>query len=360
MVSPSAYPYVGGIETHVKELSERLVKRGFEVEIASTDRRGKLENEETVNGVKIKRFKTWAPNEAYYFSEGLRKYLSRNAWKYEVIHAHSYHALPALYASLAKRTNCFVFTPHFINRGQTVFRNLLHIPYKLIAKRIFKKADTIVCVSEYEKRLIAKNFVSADKIQVIPNGINLDEISKFRWNPTSFRPKLTYAGRLERRQKNVDKLIYALDLLTQKYGVDSELLIIGCGPYATDMIKLVKKLKLEKRVTWKTWLPRHDYLKEIASSHLFIMPSDYECYCIVVVEAMAMGVPTVVADTTALSDYVRKEAAFGIKPPITPQSIAQAINTALLSRRKTLRLFDQIVSWDEVVSRLVKEAYCPN
>jgi glycosyltransferase involved in cell wall biosynthesis len=253
-----------------------------------------------------------------------------------------------------------VFTPHFINRGQTAFRNLLHIPYKFIGKRIFKKADKIVCVSEYEKSLIAKNFVSADKILVIPNGINLYEISKFKWNPGSSRPKLTYAGRLERRQKNVDKLIYALDLLTQKYGVDSELLIIGCGPYAADMKKLVKKLKLEQRVTWRPWLPRDEYLKELASSHLFVMPSDYECYCISVVEALAMGVPTVVANTTALSYYVRKEAAFGIDPPITPQSIAQAINTALLSRGKTSSLFDQIVSWDEVVSRLVKEAYCPN
>jgi glycosyltransferase involved in cell wall biosynthesis len=149
-VCPRYYPYIGGVETQVKEISERLVKRNFEVEILTTDSSGSLEKEEIINGVRVRRFKSWAPNESYHFSEGLRRYLLKNSRHFDIVHAHSYAGLPALYAANAKDKNKMVFTAHYHGTGHTRFRSLLHVPYRFWGKSIFEKADHVICVSEIE------------------------------------------------------------------------------------------------------------------------------------------------------------------------------------------------------------------
>ena len=359
-VCPRYYPYIGGVETHVREISERLVKKGFKVEVLTTDPSAKLPNEDIIDDVKVRRFRSWAPSEAYYFSRGLKKYLIKNSESFDIVHAHGYHAFPALYAAQAKNSNVLVFTPHYLGRGQTFFRNLLHIPYKFKAKKIFKESDKVICVSKYEKNLVMDNFKLKDeKVFLIPNGVNLDELSKYKWIPSLSCPRITYSGRLERYQKNVDKLIQSFRILTHEYHVDAELVIIGTGPYETGMKRLIKKLRLQNRVVLKRLLPRRQYLEELASSNVFVMPSEHECYGIAAAEAIVLGVPTVVANSTALSEYVTKGLALGIDPPITPQKIANVINEVLTTlQMKKIRSFPSgILSWDSVVTQLIENVY---
>ena len=84
-VCPRYHPYIGGVETHVKEVSERLAKRGHEVEVLTTDPRGDLPKQEIIDGVIVRRFKSWAPGEAYYFSGALKRYLTENSRSYDVV-----------------------------------------------------------------------------------------------------------------------------------------------------------------------------------------------------------------------------------------------------------------------------------
>jgi glycosyltransferase involved in cell wall biosynthesis len=193
-----------------------------------------------------------------------------------------------------------------------------------------------------------------DKISVIPNGVDIEELSKYRYDHNhASRFKIAYAGRLEKRQKNIDKLIRAFKLFVQDY-TDSELVIIGRGPYENKMKKLIEKLGLQKKVKMERWLSRDQYLKEIASSDLFIMPSECECYAIAVAEAIVLGIPTIVANSTALSTYVKNGFSQGIDPPITPQKIMIALREALKTPRKkrTYNFFSKIISWDDVVKKM--------
>lgn len=123
-VCPRYYPDIGGVETHVKEISERLVKRGFEVEVVTTDPSGKLSKDDEINGVEVRRFRSLAPYDAYFFAPQIYFYLKKA--NCDLIHAHSYHALPAFFAALAKRDRTFVFTSHYHGKGHTVLRNILH------------------------------------------------------------------------------------------------------------------------------------------------------------------------------------------------------------------------------------------
>jgi len=219
-VCPTYYPHIGGVETHVKEISERLARKNFDVDVLTTDPFKKLPKEEIINNIMVKRFRSWAPNEAYYFSRELRKCLMKNSDSYDVVHAHSYHAFPALYAAQAKNRNKLVFTLHYLGRGQTFFRNLLHIPYRFIAQKMFKLSDKVICVSNYEKNLVTKNFrLKGERILIIPNGVNQDELSNYMWTPSPSRPRITYSGRLERYQKNLDKLIQSFKILVREYHV---------------------------------------------------------------------------------------------------------------------------------------------
>ena len=77
------YPYIGGVETHVREVSERLAKKAIEVEVLTTDSSGKLPKQEIINGVKIRRFKSWAPSDAYRFSPLLHSYLCKHSKNYQ-------------------------------------------------------------------------------------------------------------------------------------------------------------------------------------------------------------------------------------------------------------------------------------
>jgi len=123
-ICPRYYPDIGGVETHVKEISERLVKRGLDVEVICTDPTGKLHKHETINGVTVTRFRSFAPSEAYYFAPQIYFHLRNH--RYGIIHAHSYHALPALFAALAKGGRRLIFTPHYHSEGHTIIRDLLH------------------------------------------------------------------------------------------------------------------------------------------------------------------------------------------------------------------------------------------
>lgn len=214
-------------------------------------------------------------------------------------------------------------------------------------------------MSNYENCIIRKRFGVADKRAVtIPNGVDIAELSSYKWTPSASSLKVVYSGRLERHQKNIDKLVRSIEILKNTYHLDAQLLIVGRGPYEAEMKRLITEPKLEHDVVWKHWLPRREYLSELSSSNVLVLPSAIECYGIVVAEAVSMGVPCVVTNSTALSDFAESGSALGIEPPVTPEKIASAIRRALLAAPDEIpKMNRMILSWDVVVSQLIDRAY---
>jgi len=75
---PRYHAFIGGVEEHVKNISERLVKR-IDLMVATIDLSGRLPNEEIVNGVRVVRFKCWALHESYFYSGQFEKSLVHNS-----------------------------------------------------------------------------------------------------------------------------------------------------------------------------------------------------------------------------------------------------------------------------------------
>ena len=342
-VCPRYSPFIGGVEEHVKNISERLAKK-YDVRVLTTDPSGKLLIQEIINNVKVQRFKALAPSESYYFSSELKKYLVKHSEKFDIIHAHSYHAFPALYTAQAKSKNKLIFTPHYHGTGHTLFRRLLHIPYKYFGKKIFEKADKVVCVSNFEKSLVLKRFrVDEEKVIVIPNGVNLAEFKGLRKRSKDYNVILS-VGRLE-KYKGMQFLIEVLP----KLGRDFVLEIVGKGPYKNSLVKLAKKLNVEDRVRFYQNLSRPELLQKYADADVFVLLSKHEAYGISVAEALCAGTPCIVADTSALSEWIDNENCFGIDYPINSVELAELIHNIIGKRVESIMVLD----WDEVAEKLV-------
>jgi glycosyltransferase involved in cell wall biosynthesis len=344
-VCPRYHPYIGGVETHVKEISERLAKRGVHIEVLTTDPKGDQIKSEEVNGVTIRRFKSWAPSESYYFSEELRNYLKKNSQKYDVIHAHSYHAFPSLYASWSRGKARLVFTPHYHGEGHTPLRNLLHKPYRPIGGAIFRRADRIVAVSEYEKQLILKNFkVNESIIEVVPNGVNKEEFKGLKRREKNHRTILCVT-RLE-EYKGVQHLIRVLPELEE----DIKLEIVVRGSYQKNLFSIINDLGIKTRVEIVGGIERSELLQRYVDADLFALLSRNEAYGITVAEALAAGTPCVVAKASALTEWVDDKNCFGVNLPSKLPELRSVIGKVIGNRVSGVNLLD----WDEVSEKLIK------
>ncbi len=348
-VCPRYYPDIGGVETYVQEISERMVKRGFDIEVICTDPSSKLPEHEIKNGVRIRRFKTFSPGYAYYFSPQIYFYLRNH--RYDLIHAHSYHAFPALFAALAKKKCTFVFTAYYHGGGHTAIRNLLHKPYKLIGRNIFKKSDKVICISEYERRKIISDFgVLSTKIEKIPTGLKLEEFAGLRYLKIHKNEKtLLYVGRLE-EYKGIQYIIKILPYLP-----DFKLNVIGKGPFERELMKLAEKLSVTEQIIWHKDLTRGELLQHYASAGIFLMLSTHESYGITVAEALAAGTPCIVATGSALDEFVDGKTCIGVKVPISPDILIKSVDQLKYNyNNKIERNNLPFQDWNEITDKVVE------
>jgi glycosyltransferase involved in cell wall biosynthesis len=338
MVCHRYYPDIGGVETHVQQISERLTKRGFDVEVICTDPTGKYPQQEFYNGVKITRFRSLAPKNAYFFAPQVYFYLKDR--DFDIVHAHNYHAFPALFASIAAKRR-FVFTPHYHGGSHSILRNLLHKPYQWIGSFIFKKAEKVVCVSKYEMKLIENDFqVPRSKLVHIPNGLNLEEFKAIKELEKESKIVL-YAGRLE-SYKGIRYLIEALPLLD-----GYRLKVIGKGSYDKKLHELAQKLNVSDRIDWLKDIEREELLSHFKSADVFVNLSTFEAYGITVAEALACGTPCIVATGGALEEFVG-DGCVGLSYPIDINALAHTIE----SRKRIVPR--KMPDWDDITSELIR------
>lgn len=322
-VCPRFYPDIGGVETHVYEISKRLAKH-FDVDVLTTDPSGRYLKVEKIDGFTVKRFKSIAPSNSYYFSLDMYRFLKKHSLDYDIVHAHNYHAFPALFASLTKSKNKLIFTPHYHGKGHSFIRDLLHKPYKILGKRIFEKADAVICVSNFEKELILKNFnIDSSKIFVIPNGVDLDEfkdVENIKRQKDEDIKIILYVGRIE-KYKGLDYVVKALKYLPENYMLE----IVGTGSYKSKIVKLARNFGVINRIRFYRDLSRDELIERYAKADVLVLLSKYEAYGLVVAEALASKTPCIVANTSALSEWIDNENVFGIDYPIDISRLVRLI-----------------------------------
>jgi glycosyltransferase involved in cell wall biosynthesis len=347
-VGPGSYEIAwGGLPEHIRNISERLAKK-HDVTVYATNRGGMLPRYELASGVKVERFKRYAPSGAYFFS--LEMALRMRKVEFDIVHAHSYHGLPMHFASLAKCKKLVVST-HFHGTAHSAFREPLFKLFKPFGKKILERADNIIAVSDFEKSLLCKQFkLQQQKISVIPNGVTMSEFDGLKRHKRGFK-SILYVGRLE-SYKGAQYLVEVLPRLDDNVVLE----IVGNGPMRKALENRTKQLGVHDRVWFSQNLPRPKLLQKYFDSDVFVLLSRHEAYSIAVAEALAVGTPCIVSDTSALSEWIDNQSCFGVGFPIRLRELASVIRNVLNSAidRKAAKkwLGTKILDWDEVVRQL--------
>lgn len=168
--------------------------------------------------------------------------------------------------------------------------------------------DMILSVSEYTKNKL-KRYFDPEKIIVIPNIVDVPQVEAQKFQ----KPTICCVSRLV-EYKRVDDLLHAVKII-KKDIPDIQCKIVGTGPNEFYLKKLVKDLEISENVDFCGFIEDHDdVLKAVKASHVFCLPSLVEGFGIVIVEAMASGVPFVASNIPPLVEASGGKGGLFFKP----------------------------------------------
>ena len=285
VVTNAYHPEVGGVETHVRRLCAELAAAGDEVEVLTQDRHG---GRDQLDGIWIRRFPLTVTAANYRVSLALWRWLRSHAGRYDVLHAHSYHALAALPAALTNQTP-LVFTPHYHGTGHSPLRAALHPVYRPVGGRIVARSSRLICVTRAERELLIRDFPRcAPRVVVIPNGTDPARGAAAAATPPGPERRIVCVGRLE-RYKRVDRIVRAMVHLPADHHLD----VVGAGPARDELEQLAGRLVPDGRVVFHGRLSDDEFAARLAGAAATVSASAHEAFGMAVADAVAAGIPTV-------------------------------------------------------------------
>ena len=368
-------PAPGGAETVVKAYSEGLRNLGYDVEVITTDLYTetpfiKREMPAVVNGINVTRHRAYTVSgEAHYvFAPGMiQSFLTKEA---DIIHTHSYGYFQNHAGWIREKfqSTPWVITPHFHPSwsmwGGKKRKTLREFYDTVIGRGTLESADLITCVSKHERDMLVSEIgISEENIKIIYNGIDwsdwqvLPDKSLFRKKYPDISDKFVlFAGRLA-TNKGLSDLISAMNLVNQK---SVDLVITGAD---MGLGKLLEIEALEKGVRMHRLghIDDETYRSVLAAAEMLVLPSEYEAFGIVLLEAAA-------AETAVIGTNVG-----GIPEAMSPgkngliveyndvdnlsKSIASLLEDSKMSEEMGIagRLWAKNFSWDTILNELDTE-----
>jgi glycosyltransferase involved in cell wall biosynthesis len=333
----------GGIGSVVEQLCGSLSKQGHEVTVyelsKELDESGRAVNEKRFM---VKRFKPELGDPFYVPPRSLMKELAQTGA--DIIHVHNLNTLLPACVTLSKNRlrGTLLLQPHYHRQGQNFLRNLFFSVYKTYLRMsVLGRYDAIVANSEHERKILEEDFPNVERaLTLIPEEYSIEAPPYAECEPSHFPRKVLYVGAL-RKYKRVDIVIHAFKILALKRH-DIKLVIVGRGPEKRRLRQLSRKLEIDEQVVMKDNLTREELWREYSSASVVVVLSSLESFSRVAHEAAAAGVPLVVHNRGALTEFVETGSAFGTET-LEPREVAEAINEALDHTRKkpsTIRTSD--------------------
>ena len=311
---------VGGIARVVHDLSKRLIKDGHEVTVVTYRDNADVPEYENDKGVNVYRVDNYMihPNNFIDWIMQLNFNMLSKATEiinkeggFDVIHAHDWLVTYAAKSLKNAYDIPIVATIHATEAGRN---SGIHDETQRYINDtewlLTYEATEVIVNSNYMKNEIQRLFgLPFDKINVIPNGINLSNFTgierdyDFRRQYAMDNEKIIlYVGRLV-YEKGVQHLIAAMPKILSNYN-DAKLIIAGRGGMMDELRAEASNLGLNDKIYFTVYLNSKQVQKMYKCADVAVFPSTYEPFGIVALEAMLAGVPTVVSDVGGLDEIV--------------------------------------------------------
>jgi len=314
----------GGLARHVRKLSENLVSLGVDVHVLT---RGHEESpaEEEIRGVFVQRvreperprelaeFVTWVEHmNADMLAAGVEL---GDRFDFDVVHGHDWlvavagdHLAKRFRAPLAVTIHATEYGRH---QGWVDKHPQSHIHG--VERWMANRADRVITCSAYMREHVADIYgLEDDRIAVIPNGIDPSELVPIADLDTL---RGEFARPDERLVLLVGRLVYekgfqlALEALPSLIDQlpDVRFLVAGSGTHEQELRAQARELGLDGHGTFLGWIGDDVLHSLYRIADLCVVPSIYEPFGLVALEAMASGCPCLVADTGGLREVVPNE-----------------------------------------------------
>jgi glycosyltransferase involved in cell wall biosynthesis len=209
-------------------------------------------------------------------------------------------------------------------------------------RQTYRNADRVLAGSTYTRDWLRQAFgIQGDRLELFhENGL---EASFFASEPRTIQAdplRLLFVGRLV-PYKAADMAIEAIAHLPPIDRARVHLTIVGDGPQRQALEKQVVEQSLDKQVTFTGWIPQAQTRDYYRDADVFCFPSIREFGGAVVLEAMACGLPCIVADYGGIGEYATAETGFKIEPRsrnVLTQGMTQAIQTLLHQPKRYTKL----------------------
>ncbi len=327
-------PAIGGVDRHVQALAERLPDEGIESVVVTTDLRtprpwARFSPAELPPPTRYPVFRHRPyfalplPNDLGIVSPGMLRRLGTEPGA--LIHAHGFAQFPTWAGALAAalRRLPLVVTPHSDpgrpHWGRAGFDALVRWGTLAPARRV-------IAETEMERRFLVRIGVPADRLRVIPGGIDLSRCPPVPPGdrPPTPRLRILFVGRVDFDQKGIDVLLEAAGRLARR--TDLEWRIVGeiWVPRA-ELDDRCSRLSPSVRLTITGRRSETELDAEYRNADILVVPSRFEPFGLVLLEGMARGLPIIASRVGGMPELVGESGSALWVPPGDPVALAEAI-----------------------------------
>jgi glycogen synthase len=361
---------VGGLATHVDGLSRALARQGHEV-VVLTLHHPDVPDDYEVDGVRVLRARAdlpWLPDDNF-----LARMASANHqmvhlltrledWRPEVVHAHDW-LVAWTCDTVAKLLDVpMVATVHATELG----RNQGGLPpgqpsaIHAVEWWLTYQARRVIACSHYMLDEIVRGFdLPPEKVDVVPNGVDAETFTPPAGLPRGeFGPLLVTWGRVQ-HEKGFQTVVEAMAMLRHRVpGIRA--VVAGRGGHLPDLQRLAHHLHVDDIVNFAGFVADAELHRLLQTASCAVIPSLYEPFGIVALEALAARAPLAVARTGGLTEVIDGTDAGLLFEAGNPSSLAHAIERlctepGLAERCQAAgdRLVRTTYSWDAVAAATV-------
>ena len=313
IVCPASLPATqfGGILFLGVDIARELSNQNHQVTIYTTDLdfannpntfNKKLPREENIQNFKIKRSHVWFSLKLFFINPGIYFHMIND--EQDIIHTIGIRSFQSLIAALVTRKKKIPLvisdqgglTTHPDLQTKNMWTKILYKIQSPMIQFVINRAKKIIVANEYEKKIFAE-LTDESKIEVVRNGINLDNMKssvKFKKKYALDCNYFLFLGRFH-KVKGVDLLLKAIDLIKNHPLMSNvKLVIMGVDfGFESEMFKMIKQMHLENLVQVIRNPPREDVIASYNESEFLVLPSRWELSPLTPLEGFAFKKPTI-------------------------------------------------------------------